>query len=297
LIALDRFPEAKASLREASERGMDFIGLRRMAYLLAFLDGDSAGMVRELDRVRGTPDAMWAAMFQGRTSAFSGRFQAAHEQFQQSVRAAVRDNFRDLGAQWTMEDAESHAIAGQCSEARREIEAGLELSRDNFALERANRALRWCGVDEGTSLALELADRFPAAIVTTRIQLPVAAAASALRRGEPARALEILDPVKSYDWAPASEFWPAYLRGQAYLSLNDGQAASAQFRGVLEHRGRAPTSPLYPLAQLGLARAAALSGAVDEARQAYQTFLALWTGADAGLQVLEEARAEYARLR
>ncbi len=100
-----------------------------------------AAMARELDRVRGTPNAMWAAMFQGRTSAFSGRFQAAHEQFQQSVQAAVRDNFRELGAQWTMEDAESHAIAGQCAEARREVRAGLELSRDNFTLERASRTL------------------------------------------------------------------------------------------------------------------------------------------------------------
>ena len=134
LIALDQFPAAKVSLREAGDRGVDFIGLRRMAYLLAFLDGDSAGMARELDRVRATPNAMWAAMFQGRTSAFSGRFQAAHEQYQQSVQAAVRDNFRDLGAQWATEDAEAHAIAGQCPQARREIRAALELSRDNFAL-------------------------------------------------------------------------------------------------------------------------------------------------------------------
>jgi tetratricopeptide (TPR) repeat protein len=297
LIALNQFPEAKASLREAAERGVDFIRLRRMAYVLAFLDGDAAGMARELDLVRGTPNAMWASTLQGRTAAFAGRFREAHERFQQGAQAAVRDNFRDLGAQWTMEDAESHAIAGQCPEARREILAGLELSRDNFTLERANRTLAMCGADEGAGLSGELADRFPSATVTTRIQLPVAAAAFALRRGEPARVLEILDPVKPYDWAPASELWPPYLRAQAYLSLKDGGAASAQFRAILEHRGRAPTSPLYPLAQLGLARAAALAGEVDEARTAYQGFFALWTGADSGLQPLEEARAEFARLR
>jgi eukaryotic-like serine/threonine-protein kinase len=297
LIALNQFPEATASLRQAAERGVDFIRLRRMAYVLAFLDGDAAAMARELDLVRGTPNAMWASTLQGRSSAFSGRIRDAHERFQQGVQAAVRDNFRDLGAQWTMEDAESHAIAGQCPEARREIRAGLELSRDNFTLERANRTLAWCGADEASGLSGELADRFPSATVTTRIQLPVAAAAFALRRGEPARALEILDPVKPYDWAPASELWPAYLRAQAYLSLKDGRAAGAQFRAILAHRGRAPTSPLYPLAHLGLGRAAALSGEVGEARQAYEGFVALWNGADAGLQHLEEARAEFARLR
>jgi tetratricopeptide (TPR) repeat protein/tRNA A-37 threonylcarbamoyl transferase component Bud32 len=297
LIALNRFPEAKARLREAGDRGVDFISLRRMAYVLAFLDGDSAGMARELDLLRGTPNAMWASTLQGRTAVFSGRFHAAHALFQQGVQAAVRDNFRELGAQWMMEDAESHAIAGQCPEARREIRAGLELSRDNFTLERANRTLVWCGADEGAGLSGELADRFSSATITTRIQLPVAAAAFALRRGEPARALERLEAVTSYDWAPASELWPAYLRGQAALALKDGGAAAAQFRTLLAHRGSAPTSPLYPLAQLGLARAAALAGDVGEARMAYEAFFAFWTGADAGLQPVEEARAEFARLR
>ncbi len=79
----------------------------------------------------------------------------------------------------------------------------------------------------------------------------------------PARALELLDPVKPYDHAPASEFWPAYLRGQAYLQLKDGRAAGVQFRGHPEHRGEAPTSPLYPLAHLG-ARA---RGGADRGRR------------------------------
>ena len=41
-----------------------------------------------------------------------------------------------------------------------------------------------------------------------------------------------------------------------------------------------PTSPLYPLAHLGLARAAALSGDTASARKAYQDFFALWKDAD-----------------
>ncbi|MEO8256034.1 MAG: serine/threonine-protein kinase [Acidobacteriota bacterium] len=296
LIALNRFPEAHARLREAADRGVDFLSLRRLSYLLAVLDGDAAAMARELDLLRGTPDAMWAATLQGRTAAFSGRFHAAHELFRQGAQAAVRNNFLELAAQWTTEDAESHAIAGQCAEARQEIEAGLALSRDNFTLERANRTLALCGGD-GSGLAGELADRFAGATITIRIQLPVAAAALALERNEPARAIDWLDPVESYDWAPASELWPAYLRGQAYLALHDGQAALAQFRGVLAHRGGAPTSPLYPLARLGLARAAALAGEAGEARTAYRTFLAEWDGADAGLQPIEAARAESARLQ
>ncbi len=54
---------------------------------------------------------------------------------------------------------------------------------------------------------------------------------------------------------------------------------------------------LYPLAQLGLARAAALEGDLAASRRAYQDFLALWKDADPDIPVLREAQAEYAKLR
>ena len=85
------------------------------------------------------------------------------------------------------------------------------------------------------------------------------AAALALTRHEPAKALELLEPVRTYDHAPSGEFWPAYLRGQAYLQAKDGAAAGVQFQSILDHRGEVPASVLYPLAHLGLARAAVLS--------------------------------------
>jgi hypothetical protein len=50
------------------------------------------------------------------------------------------------------------------------------------------------------------------------------------------------------------------------------------------------------LARLQLARALALSGDTVKARSAYNDLLMLWKNADPDLPVLEEARAEYARL-
>jgi hypothetical protein len=79
--------------------------------------------------------------------------------------------------------------------------------------------------------------------------------------------------------------------------LKDGRAAGAQFQSIVDHRGEAPTSPLFALAHLGLARAAVLTGDIDKARKAYESFLALWNDGDADLQPLKEARQEYARLR
>src|SRR4029450_1882934 len=101
--------------------------------------------------------------------------------------------------------------------------------------------------------------------------------ALSLRRGEFARAVEVLEPVKPYDGAPAAEFWPTFLRGQAYLGLKDGQAAASQFQSIVNRRGPAPPSPLYPLAHLGLARVASLARDDAHARSSYERFLELWS--------------------
>ena len=73
--------------------------------------------------------------------------------------------------------------------------------------------------------------------------------------------------------------------------------AATEFQKILDHRGVAPVSPLYPLSHLGLGRAYALSGDTANSRRFYQDFFALWKDADPDIPILEEARAEYAKLR
>ena len=50
------------------------------------------------------------------------------------------------------------------------------------------------------------------------------------------------------------------------------------------------------MARLQLARALALSGDTVSAKGAYNDLFSLWKNADPDIPVLEEARAEYARL-
>jgi len=52
----------------------------------------------------------------------------------------------------------------------------------------------------------------------------------------------------------------------------------------------------YPLAHLGLGRAAAQTGEHTAALEAYDAFLAAWSEADADVPILVQARAERARL-
>ena len=297
-VALNRLDEAKDVVRQASAHRPDLVSLRRLAYLVAFVEGDSAAMARELDAARRLPDAISTSGWDARVSAFAGRVRAAHEHLRLAILTATQSDLAETAAEWSTTDAETHAFMGQCAEARRETAGAIALSRDNVTLERSARVLAMCGADtEASRLSNELVDRFPSATLTSRIQIPLSVAASAIQAGEPARALAVLEPVRPYDHARGAEFWPAYLRGQAYLTLKDAREAVAQFETIVNHRGEAPDSPLYPLAHLGLGRAAALAGETAKARKAYESFLALWRDADSDLRPLREARREYALLR
>jgi hypothetical protein len=65
-----------------------------------------------------------------------------------------------------------------------------------------------------------------------------------------------------------------------------------EFREILDHRGRAPLSVLYPLAHAGLARAAVLAGDPTQSRKAYDDFLAMWRAADPQLPILVQVSKE-----
>ncbi len=85
--------------------------------------------------------------------------------------------------------------------------------------------------------------------------------------------------------------------GQAYLRAGSAKEAAAEFQKILDHRGVGGSSVLYPLARLGLARAYALAGDLEKSRNAYQDFFALWKDADADIPILQQAKAEYAKLK
>jgi tetratricopeptide (TPR) repeat protein len=127
--------------------------------------------------------------------------------------------------------------------------------------------------------------------------LPFARAEAALGQGRSERALELVRDFGPYESATNS--WVRYLRGESHLARRAGPEAEAAFRDVLARRGEVTAEGAYPclaLSHLGLARAFVLSGKTDGARREYQDFLALWKDADPDVPVLEQAKAEYARL-
>jgi len=86
-----------------------------------------------------------------------------------------------------------------------------------------------------------------------------------------------------------------------------GSAAEAEFQKILDHSGIVWNCWTGALAHLGVARAngqqARISKGADSdaarvrALAAYKDFLALWKDADPNIPVLQEAKAEFARLQ
>ena len=97
-------------------------------------------------------------------------------------------------------------------------------------------------------------------------------------------------------YAKFGGLYTAYVRGEAYLAAKRGQEAVAEFQKVLDHRGVVLADPIGALAHLQLGRAYVVSGDKAKAKGEYSEFLTLWKEADLDLPVLNQARAEYARL-
>lgn len=135
--------------------------------------------------------------------------------------------------------------------------------------------------------------------------LPALRALLALNRGEPSKAIEGLEMAVPYELGtPRSTIhgyfgalYPAYVRGLAYLAAHRGAEAAAEFRKILDHRGIVVSDPIGALAHLQLGRAFAWSGDKTKAKAAYQDFLTLWENADPDIPILQQAKAEYAKLQ
>jgi hypothetical protein len=83
----------------------------------------------------------------------------------------------------------------------------------------------------------------------------------------------------------------------SYLEAHQGREAVAEFQNILDHRGIVFADSVGALAHLQLGRAYVVAGDITKSKKAYQDFLTLWKDADANIPVLNQAKAEYAKLR
>ncbi|MGA7916206.1 MAG: hypothetical protein WCA00_13280, partial [Candidatus Acidiferrales bacterium] len=147
------------------------------------------------------------------------------------------------------------------------------------------------------SIAAELAKNYPANTLLNGFDLPTIRATIEIAHNNPAKAIELLQPVEQYDLANVRAMLSTYTRGRAYLALHKGPEAAAEFQKIIDHPGVVLNFITGALAKFGLARAYALQGDNAKARVAYQDFFALWKDADPKIPILLQAKSEYAKLQ
>jgi predicted Zn-dependent protease len=191
------------------------------------------------------------------------------------------------------------------SDGRERAIAGMNIAPDSpEAQEFGALVLAGSGdTKRAESLMLELQKRFPYHTMVQSYWLPTIRAQVALVNKQPQQAIGMLQasvPVElgsplSTQGPPC--LYPVYMRGEAYLAAGQGSAAAAEFQKLIDHRGITWSCTTGALARLGLGRAYTLAGDKTKAHAAYQDFLTLWKDADPDIPILNEAKAEYAKLQ
>jgi tetratricopeptide (TPR) repeat protein len=297
-MGLNRFEEAKAIREEEITQKRENVGTHISLYTIAFVQGDAAAMQRHADWAKGK-GLVEAAMLatQANAAAFSGQLQRFRELNRQALDLLQRQNLKEIAANLEAEQARTEAEVGDYRRARQRAQTALAVSGGMFVKIAAAYALALSGdLERAQALAKEAGQRFSTDAIINAVVLPMIGGAIELQRGHPGQAIELLQAVTPYELGDPG-FAAIFIRGQAYLRAGSGSEAAVEFQKILDHRGVAPLSLLHPLAHLGLARAHALEGDTAGARRAYQDFLALWKDADPDIPILQEAKAEYAKLR
>ena len=297
-MGLNRFEEAKAIGEEQIAQKRENLGTHISLYTIAFVQGDAAAMQRHADwaKGKGLGEALMLAT-QANAAAFSGQLVRFRELNRQALNLLQRQNLKEIAANLEAGQALTEAGVGNYRRARQRVQAALAVSDGMFVKIGAAYALALSGdLDRAETLAKEVGQRFSTDTIINAVLLPMIGGLIELQRGHPGQAIELLQAVTPYELSDPG-FAASFIRGQAYLRAGSGSEAAAEFQKILDHRGVGPTDLLYPLAHCGLARAHALEGDTAGARRAYQDFLALWKDADPDIPILQEAKAEYAKLR
>jgi DNA-binding winged helix-turn-helix (wHTH) protein/tetratricopeptide (TPR) repeat protein len=302
-LLLNRFEEARKSAEDTLAKKLDSDSLRFHLYKLAFLQNDTAGMAEQVAWAVGKPGVEDRLQgMEADTEAYFGHLDNARGFSRQAVYSSEHAEERETAATYSALSALREALLGNATEARRMATMALVRSTGRDVQYAAALALAYAGqANRAQSLVDDLNKRFPEDTIAQFNYLPTLRAKLAVSHGNAAQAIEILRAAALYEvGSPASynlALYPVYSRGEAYLSAHQGREAAAEFQKILDHRGVVLFEPICALAHLQIGRAYAMQGDTAKAKAAYDDFLALWKDADPDVPILNQAKAEYAKLK
>jgi DNA-binding winged helix-turn-helix (wHTH) protein/tetratricopeptide (TPR) repeat protein len=291
LMILGRLDEAKKVLDEWGKKGSLTPFQITERYELAFFDNDHATM-DGLDQA-ALPDDVSFRHFQMELSVFRGDIHKLRSISEDLVQRHIHGNrmenaFEELAWHGVIESGlENYSLAQTlCRQARdmnQHTASGLMMCAQAFA----NSG----DIADAEAFAAKLDQLRPEDTYQQNMSLPIIRAIIERKRGNGAKAVELLAPLSIYTTALVY-----YQRGQAYLAAGEYASAGAEFTKVIEHRGWVEWALFVPRAKLGLARAYAMQGDREKSRKAYEDFFTTWKDADQDIPMLQQAKGEYKKL-
>jgi hypothetical protein len=305
-LYLNRLDAAEATIRRAEEHkfASDYFLVR---YFIAFLRGDAEGMRQQAAIARASRSAEdLISHLEALRLAGSAQLQDARRTA--AIAAAIAKQSRKLERAALFEAATAvwEALYENPTAARQKVSTALALGRGHEVDYAAAFALAVSGdVSRSRALAGDLARDYPEDTSVQFMYLPTLRALFALDARDAAAAIQSLQTASRFDLAVGGigfngyfgKLYPIYVRGLAYLAAQQPVEAAAEFQRIVDHRSIVLVDPIDAFARLQLARALALSGDTAKARSVYDNLFTLWKNADTKIPMVNEARAEYARLR
>ena len=288
-MCLDRLGEAEEVAQKVRALGIGGARIHQRFLEIAYIEGDQAAAARETQWFAGKPEEYLSFGLQAANRNALGQLHESGKMYQRAAETARRQGLRNAAAEFEEADARANALSGNCQTVRR--------------LGRPALALAMCGDEaEAEKLAGETSKLFPNGTIWNAVQLPAIRAAIALKRDQPAKAVELMASASPYERAYPEV---VYLQGLAYLVLRKGAEAAAEFQKILDHKGANWGSAwqhpywgqFYALSYLGLARSYKVAGDIAKSKKAYQDFLILWKDADRDVPILQQAKAEHTKLQ
>jgi len=288
-LSLDRLREAEELAQKVRALGIDGARIHQRFLEMAYVEDDQAAVARETQWFAGKPVEYLSFGLQAAWRNVHGQRRESSKLYERAAETARRQGLQNVAAEFEDVDARADALSGNCQIARR--------------LERPALALAICGdAHQAEKLAAETTKLYPNGTIWNAVQLPGIRAAIELHLDHADKAVELLASASPYE---RSYLEASYLRGLTYLHLQKGAEATAEFKKIVDHKGASwgatwihPNwGQYYSLSYLGLARGFALAGDTAKAKKAFQDFFELWKDADPDIPILQQAKAEYAKLQ
>jgi serine/threonine protein kinase len=305
LFHMGQFEAAEKAAEVADAHHSITINLLTMRYRLATFKQDRQGIQKVLAASgNNRNDMMLMSHVQALAAAEAGRADDAERYSRTAIEMARSAGLQERAAVFQAAPAVWNAFYGNRNSARENAETALKIFDGREVEYAAGFALGLAGdAARAEALASRLDKEHPEDTQVQASYVPTLRALAALERKDPRRALDLLEANRRYELGiPPLAFnqdygnmYPVYVRGLAYLAMNRGEDAAAEFNRLLAHPGLTAGDPVAAAARRQLALA--LSGEKTKATSAYEDFFKVWRDGDPEIPILKQAKAEYARLR